>query len=384
MTFVQFAAGLGWWGAIAIPAFLIVLTMVVFVHELGHFMMARAFGVRIESFSIGFGRSIVGFHDRHGTNWKIGWLPLGGYVKFWGDAGVSSNPDHELVDHASAAERAHSFHHKPLYQKALIAVAGPLANFVLAMVIFASAYMIFGRQFLPAFVDEVVPGSPAAAAGFRPGDRVVSIDGRPIKYFEDLVQIVSLNQDTSLKFEVRRGNETVALNVVPRIINMPNPFGGKAIPNTGIGLQQDPAKHKAEVEFVRYDPLTAVAKGAGDTWYIIAKTLDFVGRLLTGSGDYRQLSGPIGNAQVSGQIMDKLGPSALIGLVAVLSVSIGLLNLFPIPMLDGGHLLYYGIEAVRGRPLGEKAQELGFQIGLALVVGLMLIATWNDLKFRLF
>ena len=151
MTFVQFAAGLGWWGAIAIPAFLIVLTMVVFVHELGHFMMARAFGVRIESFSIGFGRSIVGFHDRHGTNWKIGWLPLGGYVKFWGDAGVSSNPDHELVDHASATERAHSFHHKPLYQKALIAVAGPLANFVLAMVIFASAYMIFGRQFLPAF-----------------------------------------------------------------------------------------------------------------------------------------------------------------------------------------------------------------------------------------
>src|SRR5882724_9244688 len=157
MTFMQFAAGLGWWTAIAIPAFLVVLTLIVFVHELGHFLMGRLFGVRIESFSIGFGRAIVGFHDNHGTHWKIGWLPLGGYVKFWGDAGVSSNPDHEVIDHASAAERAKSFHHKPLYQKALIASAGPLANFVLAIAIFSSAYMVFGRQYTPPIVDGVVP-----------------------------------------------------------------------------------------------------------------------------------------------------------------------------------------------------------------------------------
>jgi len=384
MTLAQFAAGLGWWIFIAIPAFLIVLTLIVFVHELGHFLMGRAFAVRIESFSIGFGRAIVGFQDRHGTNWKIGWLPLGGYVKFWGDAGVSSNPDHEVVDHATAAERAHSFHHKPLYQKALIALAGPLANFVLSTAIFASAYVILGREFMPPVVDDVVQGSPAQAAGFKAGDRVISIAGRPVKYFDDLVQIVELNQDTLLDFEVRRGSSTLKLRVAPKLMDTPNQLGGRAIPDTKIGLIQLRQNHKAEIEFVRYDPLTAVAKGAGDTWFIIAKTLDFVGRLLTGSGDSRQLSGPIGIAQVSGQIMDKLGPSALIGLVAVLSVSIGLLNLFPIPMLDGGHLLYYGIEAVRGRPLGEKAQELGFQIGLALVVGLMLIATWNDLKFRLF
>ena len=384
MTLVQLAAGLGWWTAIALPAFLIVLTLIVFVHEFGHFLMGRIFGVRIESFSIGFGRAIVGFQDRHGTMWKVGWLPLGGYVKFWGDAGVSSNPDHDVIDQASADERAHSFHHKPLLQKALIAVAGPLANFILAIVIFSAVYMIYGREFTAAIVDAVKAGTPAEAAGFKAGDRVLSIDGTHIKYFDDLVQIVSLNQDTDLIFVVQRGSEIVTLHVVPKILDMPNPLGGKDIPATGIGLEHFGDRHKAEAEYVRYGPLTAVAKGAGDTWFIVAKTLDFVGRLLTGSGDVRQLSGPIGIAQVSGQILDKAGPSALVWLMAVLSVSIGLLNLFPIPMLDGGHLLYYGIEAVRGRPLGEKAQELGFQIGLALVVGLMLIATWNDLQFRLF
>ncbi|MBI1211520.1 MAG: RIP metalloprotease RseP [Alphaproteobacteria bacterium] len=476
MTLVQFAAGLGWWLIVVIPAFLIVLTLIVFVHELGHFLMGRAFGVRIDSFSIGFGRAIAGFHDRHGTHWKIGWLPLGGYVKFWGDAGVSSNPDHDVVDQATPEERAQSFHHKALYQKSLIAVAGPLANFVLAIAIFAATSMIGGELVTTPQIGRIVHGTPAEAAGFKPGDTVLSIDGAAVHEFSDIVKAVLLSDDEPLTFVVARDGRDVTIKVTPKQMDRKDDFGnpmresmigvGPVLPSevgdvvahspaalAGIrpgdvfykagdkpvqnfdelatalrasagksmtvvfaregakspisaiftpevvsgGASSDamvtaatglvpkyPGSPKTE-SIVRFGPIDAVSRAVNRVWFFVAKTFDVLGRLLTGTGDVRQLSGPIGIAQVSGQIIDQLGPGALIWLVAVLSVSIGLLNLFPIPMLDGGHLLYYGIEAVRGRPLGEKAQELGFQIGLVLVVGLMLIATWNDLlKFRLF
>jgi regulator of sigma E protease len=476
MTLVQIAAGLGWWLVVVIPAFLIVLTLIVFVHELGHFMMGRVFGVKIDSFSIGFGRSVAGFYDRHGTHWKIGWLPLGGYVKFWGDAGVSSNPDHEVVDHATPEERAQSFHHKPLYQKALIAVAGPVANFILAIAIFTGTSMIIGEWVTTPQIGHVKAGTPAEAAGFKPGDTVLSIDGVAVHEFVDISEAVMLSGDRQMTFVVARDGKQVTIKVTPAQMDRKDEFGnsirdsmvgvspilpseiGEVVPNSPAALAgiqagdwffkagdkpvqnfddlaaalrasngksitvlfgRDGAKNPISAIFtpevvsgdrssdevvtaliglvpkfagspkteslVQFGPFEAFARAVGRVWFFVAKTFDVLGRLLTGTGDVRQLSGPIGIAQVSGQIIDQLGPGALIMLVAVLSVSIGLLNLFPIPMLDGGHLLYYGIEAVRGRPLGEKAQELGFQIGLVLVVGLMLIATWNDLlKFRLF
>jgi regulator of sigma E protease len=475
MTLVQIAASLGWWLVVVIPAFLLVLTLIVFVHELGHFMMGRVFGVKIDSFSIGFGRAIAGFHDRHGTHWKIGWIPLGGYVKFWGDAGVSSNPDHEVVDRATPQERAQSFHHKPLYQKSLIAAAGPIANFILAIAIFSVSLMVIGDVAIVPQIGRVMEKSPAEAAGFKIGDRVLAIDGRQINSFTDIMEIVSLSGDRPLAFRVARGGQDLTIKVTPAQMDRPDGLGNSIKDSmVGIGpvsptevasvvagspaaqaglksgdlvvrinnnpidsfddiattvrqvqarpievqvvrdssivkvamtpqaitgevqsaddfvtqalglIPKNPGSPKIVTE-VRVGPVEALSQGCQRTWFIAAKSLGLVGQLLTGTGDYRQLSGPIGIAKVSGQILDKWGPGALIGLIAVLSVSIGLLNLFPIPMLDGGHLLYYGIEAVRGRPLGEKAQELGFQIGLVLVVGLMLIATWNDLlKFRLF
>lgn len=475
MTLAQLAMGLGWWLVVVIPAFLLVLTIIVFIHELGHFLMGRAFGVKIESFSIGFGRAIAGFHDKHGTHWKIGWLPLGGYVKFWGDAGVSSNPDHEVVDKATAEQRAHSFHHKPLYQKALIAAAGPMANFILAISIFAIASMTVGEWLATPTIGRVVEGTPAAASGLQVYDKVVRIDGRPVTEFSDIIEAVLLSGDRTLNFEVERGGKVVAVPITPKQMDRKDQFGNAMRESTiGIGqiipqeiasvvpnspaalagikagdfvykvgkepignfdelakaLQANDGKpmtlllRRADVKddiaatftpqvvgaggssdamvtatlglvpkhvgspktdtLVRFGPINATGRAIKRVGFFVAKTFDVLGRLLTGTGDVRQLSGPIGIAQVSGQIIDQMGPGALIWLVAVLSVSIGLLNLFPIPMLDGGHLLYYGIEAVLGRPLGERAQELGFQIGLVLVVGLMLIATWNDLlKFRL-
>lgn len=472
---------LGWAWLIGLGGFgfLLTITLVVFVHELGHFLAARYFGVKVESFSIGFGRALTGFRDRYGTHWKIGWLPLGGYVKFWGDDSVSSTPDHEKLEKASAAELAGSFHHKKLYQKAIIAVAGPVANFIFAVVILSALYFIYGDYVTSPQIGRLQPGGPAEKAGLQVGDIVLSIDGHPVREFQNIVEMVSVGEGRVLKFRVMRGAEEVELLVTPGTIEKSDPFSSRKVKDTGIGIGQvapgevksvaddspaakgglkagdyifeangkpvdsfaviaqamvdaggQPVKLRASrdaakdaksakreilvLEFAphvvanpqgsadeivaqaagitavvpgapkvvveaRFGPLEAVSRAVGTIRYIVVKTLDFIGMLLTGRGDYQQLSGPIGIASISGQVLVFFGLVPLINLAAVLSVSIGLLNLFPIPMLDGGHLLYYGIEAVRGRPLGERAQELGFRIGFVFVVGLMLFATWNDL-----
>lgn len=472
---------MGWAWLIGIGGlgFLLTITLVVFVHELGHFLAARIFGVKVESFSIGFGRALTGFHDSYGTHWKIGWLPLGGYVKFWGDDSVSSTPDHAKLDHATAAERAGSFHHKKLYQKAVIAVAGPVANFIFAVVILTALYLVYGDYVTPAQIGRLQPGAPAERAGLQVGDTILSIDGHPIREFQNIVEIVSVAEGRTMQFRVRRGDREIEIPVTPGTIEKPDPFSNRKVRDTGIGIgpvspgevkavaadspaakaglkagdyifeangkpvdsfavisaamveangnpvtlraarapdaqikgakrevltlkfvpnavsnpaaSADeivaeaagitavvPGAPKVAVE-VRFGPVEALSRAVGTIRYIVVKTIDFIGQLLTGRGDYQQLSGPIGIASVSGQVLVFFGIVPLINLAAVLSVSIGLLNLFPIPMLDGGHLLYYGIEAVRGRPLGERAQELGFRIGFVFVVGLMLFATWNDL-----
>lgn len=450
--------------------FLFVLTIVVFFHELGHFLVARWCGVKVESFSIGFGRALLAWKDRKGTVWKIGWLPLGGYVRFLGDEDVVSRASREGLDALGSRDREHSFHFKPLHQRAFIVSAGPVANFLLAVLIFALLFTIVGEVRIPPRVDLVKPGSPAEAAGFKPGDLIVAVDGRRIESFGKLQEIESLSAGRTLTIEVEREGRHLTLTAAPAEVIVRDRLGNdqkigrlgleKTIPpriaNVKAGssaeagglragdevaaingqkivsfeeiqavIRANPERKLAmmvkrdgrtlevqvvpeaktarsesggsvvegylgieaaaiETEFVRHDPVSALWHAGDRTLFIIERTLAYVGGLIVGKENAEHLSGPVGIAILSGQVA-QIGFIDLVNLAAILSISIGLLNLFPIPMLDGGHLLYYAVEAVRGRPLGEKAQELGFRLGLALVLSLMLFATWNDLaKLRIF
>jgi regulator of sigma E protease len=365
--------GLGVVG-ILIP-FLFVLTLVVFFHELGHFLIARWAGVRVLVFSIGFGPELFGFNDRHGTRWKVSAIPLGGYVKFFGDDNAASVPDQAALAAMSEEERRHSFVHQPVGPRAAIVVAGPLANFLLAIVIFAGLFMIFGKPSTSPRVDAVQPGSAAAAAGFQPGDLVLTINGRPIDSFPDMQQIVSTNAGETLVFEVDRGGARVTLKAVPALKEIKDRFGN-VIRQGQLGITRSPTPD--DTHFQPVGPLKAVELGAQRTWFVVERTLSYIGGVVAGREAADQLGGPIRIAQVSGQVATE-GLASLFSLAAVLSVSIGLLNLFPVPLLDGGHLLFYAIEAVRGKPLSERAQEVGFRIGLAIVVMLMIFATYNDI-----
>lgn len=355
--------------------FLFVLTVVIFFHELGHFLVGRWCGVTVETFSIGFGREIFGWTDKHNTRWKVGWLPLGGYVKFLGDAGAASTPDNENLSALDEETRSRTLHAKPLPQRAAVVAAGPFANFLLSIVLFAGLFTIVGQTITQARVDQVQPESAAAEAGFQEGDVVLSVDGRSIEGFSDLQRIVTLSADVPLTIRVERGDEQLTLLATPRAETVTDRFGNEQrIGLLGISRSVE----EGEVRHVRYDPFTAVWMGVQETWFIVARTGEYLGGMIVGTQDTDQLGGPLRIAQVSGQVAS-IGFDALINLTAILSVSIGLLNLLPIPMLDGGHLLYYAFEAVRGRPLGEQAQEFGFRVGLALVMMLMVFATWNDL-----
>lgn len=357
----------------AILAFVAVLSVVVFIHEMGHFLVARAFNVKIETFSIGFGPEIFGWNDSKGTRWKVSWLPLGGYVKFFGDEGPASIPSEERIAEAEAkGEHDKLFHFKPLYQRTLIVAAGPVANFILAIFIFATIIGIFGEPKVDPRVGAVLPGEAGEAAGFQKGDLVLSVDGTPVDDFNDIVVIVAQSPDRPLRFEIERAGERKTLVATPRREELTLNFGLKA-EGGRLGLQSDEGVH-----FVYHDPLSAIWAGANRVWFVFDQTFSFLGQLVVGQADTSQMRGPLGIAEVSGKVASA-GILPLLQLVAVLSASIGLINLFPIPMLDGGHLLYYGFEAVRGKPLGERAQELGFRIGLALVLFLMVFATWNDL-----
>lgn len=358
-----------------IVPFLFVLTLVVFVHEMGHFLVGRWCGVGVQAFSIGFGPEIFGWNDRHGTRWKLSAIPLGGYVKFAGDVNAASTPDVDALGHMTAAERAVSFHHKNVARRAAIVAAGPLANFILAIAIFAGISYFAGRHVLMPKVDVVVEGSAAQRAGFQPGDIVKSIDGRSIESFSDLQRIVSSSAEDRLAIVVDRGGQEVTLDAVPDRRETKTPLGMQRIGILGLQASQDPGA----VRHVTYGPLDSLKNGVAETYFVVERTFDYLGKLIVGRESVDQLSGPIRIAQVSGRVASLGGLSGLISLAAVLSVSIGLLNLFPVPMLDGGHLLFYGIEAIRGRPLSDRAQEIGFRIGLALVVMLMLFATWNDI-----
>ncbi len=338
-----------------IVPFLFVLSLVVFFHELGHFLVARWSGVRILVFSIGFGPEIVGFNDRHGTRWKISAIPLGGFVKFFGDDNAASAPDNASAATMNADERAQSFMFQPLLKRAAIVVAGPMANFLLAIVIFAGVFMLYGKQTMSARVDAVQPGSAAATAGFEPGDLVVAIDGRAIDNFADMQRVVSGSSGEALSITVDRKGTRLVLKATPVLKEVKDNFGN--VQHIGIlGISRSMAAEDLKLQPV--PPLQAISMSVEETWSVIERTLSYIGGVISGREAANQLGGPIRIAQMSGQVAS-FGFVPLIQLSAVLSVSIGLLNLFPIPLLDGGHLLFYLIEGVRGRPLSEKAQEVG-------------------------
>jgi len=375
---MNFVTSLSAWGgsflSYAIP-FLFVLTVVVFFHELGHFWVARRCGVKVDAFSIGFGPELFGFNDRHGTRWRLAAVPLGGYVRFHGDDSAASTPDLAALARMNEDERRVSFFHKPVAARAAVVVAGPLANFVLAIAIFTVIFALFGRQVTTPRADVIQPQSAAEVAGFKPGDLVLSIDGRPVETFADMQRVVSTSPGRALTIVVDRGGAQVTLTATPELREIKDNFGN--VHRIGVlGISRSATA--TEVVTQRYGPLEALQLGVSETWFVIERTMSYVGGIIVGRESADQLGGPLRIAQVSGQVAS-VGFLALMHLTAVLSISIGLLNLFPVPMLDGGHLLFYAIEALRGRPLSERAQEFGFRIGLAIVVMLMIVATWNDL-----
>jgi regulator of sigma E protease len=355
--------------------FLFVLTIVVFFHELGHFLVARWAGVKVLTFSLGFGPELVGFNDHHGTRWKISAVPLGGYVKFFGDESEASTPSSETLAKMTEEERAGSFHHKKVGPRAAIVAAGPIANFILAIVIFTALFTFFGKPNMSARVDKIEAGSAAAAAGFQVGDVVTAIDKRPIENFADMQWIVAGHAGEQLSFTIKRGDSIVQLQATPELKVQKDGFGNaRRLGVLGITRASQPGDIMTEP----VNPVTAVWLGVKETWLVIDQTLTYIGRIFTGREPADQIGGPLGIAKISGQVAT-LGLAPLIRLAAVLSISIGLLNLFPVPLLDGGHLLFYAVEAVRGRPLSDRAQELGFRIGLGLVLMLMVFATYNDI-----
>jgi regulator of sigma E protease len=356
-------------------SFLVVLTVVVFIHEFGHFWVGRLCGVGVTAFSIGFGRELIGWTDRKGTRWKISAIPLGGYVKFVGDLNAASVPDQNQLDRMPLEQRAISFPHQNVAKRAAIVAAGPIANFILAIAIFAGFNYFNGRQVLEPRIEAVQPGSAAEKAGFQSKDLILTVDGRQIQTFADMQLIVSSSAGEPLNFTVERNGQTVALAATPNFVERTSPFGKQRIGLLGVEASRDPSAIKR----LTYTPWGAVKAAVVETWNLVDRTLNFIRRLVMGWESADQLSGPIGIARASGTAFDVGGVYSLVSLIGFMSVSIGLINLFPIPLLDGGHLLFYAIEAVRGRPLSEKAQEIGFRIGFALVAMLMLFATWNDL-----
>ncbi|MCP8893480.1 RIP metalloprotease RseP [Shinella daejeonensis] len=362
-----------------IVPFLIVLTLIVFVHEMGHYLAGRWSGIGVTAFSVGFGPELFGFTDRHGTRWKLSAIPLGGYVKFRGDEDAASIPDYEAFDSLSEEERRGTFMGAALWKRAVTVAAGPIANFILAIAIFAVMFSIYGRQVADPVVAEVREDSAAAAAGIRPGDLLVALDGAPVTTFDDVRRYVSVRPEMRILVTVKRDGETMELPVVPQRTEMTDQFGNKMeLGIIGVVTNQETGNFRV----VEYGPVEAIGQGALQSWHIVTGTFDYLSNLVAGRMKADQLGGPIRVAQASGQ-MATLGVAALLQLAAVLSVSIGLLNLMPIPVLDGGHLMFYAVEAIRGRPVGPGAQEVAFRIGMALVLMLMVFATWNDISMLL-
>jgi regulator of sigma E protease len=356
--------------------FLGILTALVFVHELGHYSVARWAGVKVEVFSIGFGPEIFGWTAASGTRWKFSAIPLGGYVKMFGDADPASTRGDGL-EGMSEAERALAFHHKPLRDRALIIAAGPAANFVFAIVLLTAMFISAGQPYAPAVLDKVLPDSAAAAAGLQVNDRVIELDGVTITKFEDMRRLIMDNPGVSLAMTIERAGSQLDLTIVPQVSERVDRFGNShRIGLLGVNSQR--------VETVRLGPVAAVGAAVNETYSLVTRTLASLGQIITGSRTVEELGGPLRIAQMSGAVA-QTGWLQTVWFMAILSVNLGLINLFPIPVLDGGHLLFHAVEATLGRPVGEKVMEFANLTGLTMVLGLMVFVTWNDLtQMRVF
>mgnify|MGYP000727382914 FL=1 len=357
--------------------FIALIVVVVFIHEYGHYYFAKRFGVGVTDFSIGFGKEMFGWNDKSGTRWKVCVIPLGGYVKFFGDRNVYSQADNDkIIKEYSKEDQDKLFVLKPLYQRALIVFGGPLANFLLAILIFFSVYTFAGKDFTPAVINEVQKDSPAMVAGLKDNDIVVSIDGNEVTSIMDVSKYIMMSTDEIINFTVNRYDQDITFRVKPNIVDGEDNLGNK-ISKRMVGIKL--GAYNNEVNHVKLGPAKALFYAVNEVYYVSTSSLKYIGSMITGNGDTSQLGGPIRIAKISGQVAE-FGILPFISLMAYISISLGLINLFPIPMLDGGHLMFYAIEKVLGRPLSQKTQEGFFRIGMFLLLSLMFFTTFNDLK----
>ena len=357
--------------------FIVLILIVVFIHEYGHYYFAKKYGVGVTDFSIGFGQEIFGWNDKSGTRWKICWIPLGGYVKFFGDRNVYSQADHkEILEKYNEEEQKKLFILKPLYQRAIIVFGGPLANFLLAIIIFFSIYTFVGKDFTPAVINEVQKDSPAMIGGLKQNDVILEIDDNKVESIMDVSKFITMSTDEIIDFKVKRSYDELILKVKPNIVPGEDNLGNK-LNKRIVGIKL--GAYNNEINHVKLGPAQAMYHAAHEVYYVGISSLKYIGAMIFGKADTSQLGGPIRIAKISGQVAE-FGVLAFISMMAYISISLGLVNLFPIPMLDGGHLMFYAFEKVLGRPLSQKTQEGFFRIGLFLLISLMFFTTFNDLK----
>src|SRR5210317_310708 len=357
--------------------FIILILVVVFIHEYGHYYFARKYGVGVTDFSIGFGQELIGWNDKHGTRWKICWIPLGGYVKFFGDRNVFSQADHEkILKQYNEEDQEKLFVIKPLYQRALIVFGGPLANFLLAIAIFFCIYTFVGKDFTPAVINEVQKDSPAMIGGLKDNDIILEIDGNKVESIMDVSKYITTSTGDVIDFKVERFDQEYLLKIKPNIVLSDDNLGNK-VNKRIVGIKLGALNN--EINHVKLGPAQALIQSVKEVYFVSASSLKYIGTMLTGSGDSSQLGGPIRIAKITGQVAE-IGILPFISIMAYISISLGLINLFPIPMLDGGHLMFYAFEKVLGRPLSQKTQEGFFRIGMFLLLSLMFFTTFNDLK----
>ena len=357
--------------------FIILILVVVFIHEYGHYYFAKKYGVGITDFSIGFGREIFGWNDKSGTRWKICWIPLGGYVKFFGDRNVfSESEQQEDINKYDEEDRKKLFILKPLYQRSIIVAAGPLANFALAILIFVIINMIAGKDMTPAVINEVVKDSPAFIAGMKKSDKIISIDNKKVESILEVSTFINTSTSETIEFLILRNDQQISLLVKPNLVDGKDSLGN-SVKKRMIGIKLSPLNNEFKKQPL--GPSKAIYYSVKEVWFVTVTSLNYLGKMITGSADSSQLGGPIRIAKVTGQIAE-YGLIPFFSIMAYISISLGLITLFPIPMLDGGHLMFYLIEKILGRPLSQKTQEGFFRIGLFLLVSLMFFVTFNDLK----
>ena len=357
--------------------FLILITIVVFIHEYGHYYFAKKYGVGITDFSIGFGREIFGWNDKSGTRWKICWIPLGGYVKFFGDRNVfSQSEQQELIDQYNDEDKKKLFILKPLYQRAIIVAAGPLANFLLAILIFTMINLFIGKDMTPAIIDEVQKDSPAFVSGLKKNDKILFIDDRKVESILEVSTFINISTSEQIEFKILRNDQELSVLIKPNLVDATDSLGNTAKKRI-IGIKLFVLENEFNRQPLR--PSKAIYYSLKEVWFVTTTSLKYIGKIITGSGDSSQLGGPVKIAKITGQVAER-GIVPFLSIMAYISISLGMINLFPIPMLDGGHLMFYLFEKILGKPLSQKTQENFFRIGLFLLFSLMFFVTFNDLR----